>query len=478
MLPNPLRKPWAITEDGLQLIVAIASRDEFFKEVREHALAAQDGKPLSNSRTVTSREGVASIPITGPMFRKADMMSAISGATSYATLRKDLQAALDNPEVKAILLDIDSPGGEVSGVAELADAIYSARGKKPIVAYVAGAAASAAFWLASACDEIVTSQTGVLGSIGCVAVYRDDTKKQANDGVQTIEIVSSQSPNKRPDPATEQGRAQLQGQLDDMAAVFIGAVARNRGVTSKDVMDKYGQGGCFIGALAVDAGLADRVGSYESVLAELAANTNGVKMNKVALALGLPESATEEEITVKAEALTKSEKALGEVLRVTGAANADEAIGKVQAGAEALTKNAEIQAEQVRSAALSVRKDFRGALEQALAGDKPAITLGELSRVIPTLMDKPEAAEKALESVKEQKAEDILKALCAEGMEISAASLKRVGAYLTAKAPAVPEKAAAEPPRDLAAEQMDEMEKQIVAAANEARAILDKAKRK
>jgi signal peptide peptidase SppA len=475
MLPNPLRKPWAITEDGLQLIVAIASRDEFFKEVREQALSARDGKPLDNARTITVREGVATIPVNGPLFRKADMLSAISGATSYATIRKDLQAALENPEVKAVVFDMDSPGGEVAGMVELADAIYAARGTKPLIAYVSGTCASAAYCIASACDEIVTSQTGVLGSIGCVAVFQDTSKKEANEGVQTIEIVSSQSPNKRPDPATEEGRAQLQAQLDDMAAVFIGVVARDRGVSAKDVAEKYGRGGCFIGALACDAGLADRVGSYEGVLTELAAKDKR-NMNKIALALGLPESATEEEITVKAEALAKSEKALGEVLRVTGAANADEAIGKVQAGAEALTKNAEMQAEQVKAAAIAVRKDFRGAIEQALSGDKPILTLGELSRVVPTLMDKPEAAEKALETVKEQKAEDILAALCAEEMEISAASLKRVGAYLTAKAPAVPEKSAAEPARDMASEQMDEMEKQIVAAANEARAILDKAK--
>lgn len=257
-------EPWAISEAGLQLVIAIASKDSFFADVRERALQALAGKPLENARVAYSRGDVAVIPVTGPLFRHANLMTDLSGATSYAALRKDLQVAIDDPKISAILLDIDSPGGEAKGTSELAQAIAEAGKAKPIEAYVGGSASSAAYWIASATKRITVADTAQLGSIGVIAAYR----KTEDDG--TIEIRSSQSPYKNLPPDTDEGRARIQARIDALAEVFIDAVARNRGVTAKDVTAKFGGGDVFIGKRSIAVGMADRIGTFESTLAAMA----------------------------------------------------------------------------------------------------------------------------------------------------------------------------------------------------------------
>lgn len=254
-------EPWAISKDGLELVVAVASKDEFFAEVRERALSALNGEPLHNTRATEKRGDVAVIPIEGPLFRHANLLTQMSGATSYSALRKDLQVALDDPSIRSILLNIDSPGGEASGTSELAAAIVDGRKKKPIKAYVGGSANSAAYWIASAADEIVAADTAHLGSIGVMAVF---PKAEDNGG---IELISSQSPYKNVKPSTDAGKAKIQARIDALANVFIESVAKNRGVSTKTVMERFGKGDVMVGQHAVAAGLADRLGTFESTLA-------------------------------------------------------------------------------------------------------------------------------------------------------------------------------------------------------------------
>ena len=132
-------EPWAITEDVLHTILEIAARENESPE----AVAAKLGRELKNTRTSNERDGVAIIPVVGPLFRYANMFTQVSGASSYEIIAKDFSAALENPDIHGIILNIDSPGGEVNGCAELASMIYDARGKKPIIAYASGDAASA-----------------------------------------------------------------------------------------------------------------------------------------------------------------------------------------------------------------------------------------------------------------------------------------------------------------------------------------------
>ena len=251
-------QPWAITRDMLETISAIARREHDGPE----AVEARLGRPLQNTRQVTMRGDVAIVPLVGPVFRYANLFTQVSGATSLDVLATDFQTAVDDPAVKSIVLAIDSPGGQASGIAEFA-ALVRAAGK-PVTAYVDGAAASAAYWIAAAADTIVTSKTGELGSIGAVFSVRAPDK-----GTGTIEIVSSQSPKKRAAVSTADGRGLIQARADKFAEIFIADVAAFRGVSVEKVLADFGQGDMRMGADAVALGMADRVGTLEEVIAGL-----------------------------------------------------------------------------------------------------------------------------------------------------------------------------------------------------------------
>lgn len=262
-----LERPWAITEEALGVILSIAERTNESPE----AVEAKLGRPLDNTRETVIRNGVAIIPVVGPISRYADLFSRISGATDIDTLAKDFRTALDDRSVKAVVLQMDTPGGTVAGVCEFAAHVAEARGKgKPICAYVGSQAASAGYWIASAADSIVVDPTATVGSIGVVLGMRKPAEAKAGQA-RTIEFVSSQSPRKRPDPETEAGRTQIQATADDLADVFVDAVAGYRGVSRETVLGDFGGGGVLVGARAVEAGMADQVGSLEPLIAQLAA---------------------------------------------------------------------------------------------------------------------------------------------------------------------------------------------------------------
>jgi len=261
-------EPWAITETALNNILTIASRQNESIE----AVSAKLGRDLDNTYVTEVRDGVAVIPVVGPLFRYANLFTAISGASSYEVLAKDFNSALENSDVHSIVLDIDSPGGEVNGCAEFANMIYESRGTKPIIAYASGDAASGAYWIASACDQIIASETSLLGSIGVVAVYRDSNDQSV------LEIVSSQSPYKRLDPNSDDGKSRLQSRIDDLASVFIDSIAKHRGVDPPTVLKEFGGGDVFVGKNAIRSGLADDVGSLENIIQQQINNQNPAKL--------------------------------------------------------------------------------------------------------------------------------------------------------------------------------------------------------
>lgn len=264
-------RPLLITEHGLRLVFAVVSRDEFFAGDRMRALAARDGEELENSHQVEVRDGVAVIPVHGPLFRFASFFTEISGATSYDTLRKDLQLAVDDTNIKAILLDINSPGGDADGCGELADAIRRAAAIKPVWAYVGGMGASAAYWLATAAERVCCAPSAFLGSIGVRTAIVDTSKAEANAGVREIEIISSNAPGKRDRPVDDEIVAKVQKHVDSLEALFIGAVAMYRDTTPANVMANFGQGDVVIGGDAVAAGMADELSNFEDTLQALAA---------------------------------------------------------------------------------------------------------------------------------------------------------------------------------------------------------------
>ena len=259
-----LSSAWAILPDHLPRYFAILDGDG----IGPTALSTALGRPLDGGEAAVVRGSVAIISCVGPIMRfGGGVLQAISSATSIDVLARDFTAALSDPAITAVVIDFSSPGGAVDGTNELADIILAARSRKRVVAYVGGTCASAAYWLASACSSIVVDATAILGSIGVVMGVPNPA---ANVPAKQIEIVSSQSPNKHPDVLTKPGRAQYQETVDSLATIMIASVARNRGL-SPDVVagDTWKRGGVLVGADAVKAKMADRLGSFEGLLAEL-----------------------------------------------------------------------------------------------------------------------------------------------------------------------------------------------------------------
>ena len=270
-------QPWALLKERAEEYKAIIDGDG---DLSPQALEAYRARSAPRGERLTVRDGVGILKAEGPLFKRANLMVEFCGATSYEIMRRDLQAALDDAAIHSIALVVDSPGGEANGCDELANAIYAARSVKPITAFVSGMAASGGYWMAAAAQRVVVSDLAVLGSIGVVLGVQDRTASDERRGVRTIEFVSSQSPGKRPDVNTDAGRRQIQNMVDDLAKVFIAAVAKFRGVSAEDVVTKFGAGGVKIGANAVAAGMADAVGSLEAVITSLRKKHNTITSTK------------------------------------------------------------------------------------------------------------------------------------------------------------------------------------------------------
>lgn len=262
-----LGKYWAIDPDTLNNLEALASKDTPF---------------LENTRTVHIQDGVAILPVSGVITGRMDFLTYILGGTALDILAKDFRVALENSEVKAIILDFDSPGGIAVGPAEMADMIYNARGTKPIISYVGRNCCSAAYWLASAADKIVVHSSAMLGSIGVVSAV--PVQEQPDEsGTKCYQIVSSNAKAKRPDPRTEEGISTIKQELDALEQQFIGSIAKFRNIPEEKIRTDFGNGGVVIGHEALSRCMADELGSFESILKTLILkpkNERGITMNK------------------------------------------------------------------------------------------------------------------------------------------------------------------------------------------------------
>ena len=226
------------------------------------------GRPLDNTREVTVKDGVARIPVEGTIVRRANLFTQISGGVSTEMIAKDFTTAYNDSTVHSILFVFDSPGGEATGIGELASLIREKRdlGEKRIEAYCDGLCASGAYWLASATERITTDPTAALGSIGVVSRVRNP---EAAGKKLTLEFWNSRSPKKRMDPNSYEGQEAIQAYVDDMGDEFIAAVADNRGVPFEKVAEDFGQGFVLVGRKAVEAGMADAIGTEGSVVERL-----------------------------------------------------------------------------------------------------------------------------------------------------------------------------------------------------------------
>lgn len=256
--------PLAVHRPKLDVILAVLG-----PRVGMTDLAAPSGFTTPPRATSAPTSRVAVIPIHGTLVRRTVGLEAESGLTSYTQLAAQLDAALANPEVAGILLDIDSPGGESGGVFDLADRIRAATQVKPVWAVANDMAFSAAYALASAASKVFVSRTGGVGSIGVIAMHVDQSEKDAQDGVRYTAVFAGDRKNDlNPHaPITSEAHAFLQAEVDRIYGLFVETVARNRGLDVAKVRDT--EAGLYFGQAAVAIGLADAIGTVDDALGQL-----------------------------------------------------------------------------------------------------------------------------------------------------------------------------------------------------------------
>lgn len=244
-----------------------------------------------NGRSALTRAdgGVAIVPVLDSLVNRGAWLDSRSGLTSYEGIAAQIRDAADDPDVHSILLDISSPGGEASGMASLAALIRSVRQTKPVVAFVNDMAASAAYGIASAANEIVISPTSMLGSIGVVMLHADRSGEFAEAGVKpTLIFAGSHKVDGNPfEPLSDSVRAELQASVDAYYEQFLEVVAAGRGTRLSADMARATQARTFIGSNAIAQGLADRTASLEEVLSQMSQSSpaggkdqRGISMSK------------------------------------------------------------------------------------------------------------------------------------------------------------------------------------------------------
>ncbi len=264
-----LHEPWAILPAKKTEIDSIYSVHLRGDKIDLKALEARLGRSLGNQREYAVEGGKAIIPIEGVLSKRMSLLHDVSGGTSTEKMSAQFQAALDDPQVREIILQIDSPGGAVDGTKAFADQIFAARGQKPITAFVDGLAASAAYWIAAAADKVfIKDATAMVGSIGVVATHVDQSQADAKDGVTITEITAGKF--KRVDsqhaPLSDAGRAMIQDRVDALYEIMVSDIARYRGVSVETVLSDMADGRVFVGLDAVSRGLVDGVATFDSVL--------------------------------------------------------------------------------------------------------------------------------------------------------------------------------------------------------------------
>lgn len=211
------------------------------------------------------QRGIAVVPVRGILTPNSAVLERWFGWSTYFGLMDALDELSGRDDVAAIVLDIDSPGGLVTGCAGAAEAVAAAREVKPVHAIAAPLAASASYWIGSQANSLAVIPGGIIGSIG-VAMMASSIVGPDGLGEQWYSLTSSHARAKRPDPGTDEGMTELRRSLDEYEAGFHTAVATGRGIPVEDLAarlsvtsDPRDGGAVFQGREAVSRGLADTV---------------------------------------------------------------------------------------------------------------------------------------------------------------------------------------------------------------------------
>ena len=262
-----LNHPWAIMPEKLAAIEAfLAVRGAGRMVSAEEIAAATNGR---RSGELQQAATVAVIPIYGTIHQHAGLMADYSGGVSVDGIRKALRQAMADAQVSSVVFDIDSPGGSVYGVDELAAEILSYRNTKPMVAIANSLAASAAYYLASAANEVWVTPSGCVGSIGVYMAHVDASKYYENEGLKVSYIYAGRYKTEGNDaePLSTEARDHFQADVDEYYRMFVTAVARGRGVATEVVRNDFGEGRTVLARAAKAVGMVDGIGTFDDALA-------------------------------------------------------------------------------------------------------------------------------------------------------------------------------------------------------------------
>lgn len=267
-------EPWALEKTKLVTVANFLR----FKALGGN-YSAQEVARITQKREKQVQKSDGSIgvlPIQGVIGERMNMLDDISGGTSTELVSKQFRAMLNDDQIKAIILDINSPGGVARSVQELGQEIYDSRGIKPIIAMVNTCAASAAYWLAAQAEEVVVTPSGQVGSIGVYTIHEDISEMLAEEGIKETLIYSGQYKvlGNEFEPLTDEAKSIMQQRVDELAASFVRAVAQGRGVSLTAVNEGFGQGLMFGAEEAVARGMADKVATMAETLARFGVQQN------------------------------------------------------------------------------------------------------------------------------------------------------------------------------------------------------------
>jgi capsid assembly protease len=258
--------PLLIHRPKLDVILSVVGQRIGMSDVP--AMPMMDMAAFQRPPSAVAPEGIAVIPIHGSLVKRSLGMEAASGLTSYGDIAAMLDAALADPQVSGILLDIDSPGGEASGSFELARRVREVAAQKAVWAVANDAAYSAAYAIAASAQRLFVTETGGVGSIGVIALHVDQSVKDAKEGYHFTAITAGAHKNDYSphEPLSDAAKTELQGEVDRLYSIFTEHVAAMRGLDLAAV--RATEAGLFFGTNAVAQGLADGVQTLDATLSQ------------------------------------------------------------------------------------------------------------------------------------------------------------------------------------------------------------------
>jgi signal peptide peptidase SppA len=246
------------------------SEDELFAKLNntERGMLFHDGVHDPSGGSIVG--GIGVLPLMGPIFGRANMMTQLSGATSLEQFADNFKQMLADDSISSIILDVDSPGGSSDMIHETGELIASA--DKPVYAVADGMAGSAAYWLASQADQLFATPSGSVGSIGVYSVHEDQSAKDALEGKRFTFISAGEhkTEGNPHEPLSEEAREFRQAHVDSLYDDFLSVVASGRGKSVKQVKENFGGGRMFRPAQALELGMIDGVRSFDQVVTEVA----------------------------------------------------------------------------------------------------------------------------------------------------------------------------------------------------------------